>query len=72
MEHSLLLFFNHTLAHPLLDRLMLGLTSGAPGALSGLGAAFGISQQRRVGVAMLAGMVVESTPSASPAQPDIA
>jgi hypothetical protein len=57
MDHTLLVFFNRTLAHPALDGVMVGLTYSfwlLPGLALGLIAA----RQRRVGVAVLAVLAV--------------
>jgi undecaprenyl-diphosphatase len=59
MDFLLLHFFNETLAHPLLDWLMIGLTIIGFGALPGLGVTLlAIRSQRRVGVAILASLVL--------------
>jgi undecaprenyl-diphosphatase len=56
MDLQLLTFFNQTLAHPLLDLLMLSLTYGGLALLPGLGVMLLFSRQRRVGLAILAGL----------------
>lgn len=56
MDNSLLTFFNHTLAHPVLDFLMLGLTLFALGIFTGWGIALLFGPERRVGLAILAAL----------------
>lgn len=58
MDTVILHFFNHTLAHPLLDLLMLALTYGGLGSLPGLGIVLLRTKHRRVGIAILMGIVV--------------
>lgn len=56
MDEAILLFFNQTLANPLLDWVMLGATTIGLGALFGLGFVLSIGSQRRVGLAILAAL----------------
>lgn len=58
MDDFLLTFFNRTLAHPLLDLIMLALTYGGLGVLPGLGVVLLRAKQRRVGLVILVGIVV--------------
>lgn len=53
MDLTLLTFFNQTLAHPLLDYLMMGLTMGGLGLLPGLGIMLLRGNQWRIGLAIL-------------------
>jgi undecaprenyl-diphosphatase len=53
MDQTLLTFFNQTLAHPLLDLLMLGLTYGGLALLPSLGVTLLMGEQRRLGLAIL-------------------
>ncbi|MCL4297192.1 MAG: phosphatase PAP2 family protein [Anaerolineae bacterium] len=56
MDLTLLTFFNQTLAHPVLDGLMLFLTYGGLALLAGLGVVLLFSQQRKVGLTILVAM----------------
>lgn len=56
MDLTLLIFFNRTLAHPILDILMLGLTYGGLALLPGLGVVLIFSTQRKAGLAILAAL----------------
>jgi undecaprenyl-diphosphatase len=58
MDTTLLIFFNNTLSHPILDILMLSLTLGSLGVTAGWGVALLPGEQRRTGWAILAAMVV--------------
>lgn len=59
MDQTLLTFFNQTLAHPLLDWLMIAASTAGLALLPVLGLALLLSpKQRRVGQAILAGMLV--------------
>jgi undecaprenyl-diphosphatase len=58
MDNFLLIFFNRTLAHPVLDLLMLALTYGGLGLLPGLGIVLLRAGHRRAGQALLFAMVV--------------
>ncbi len=53
MDQTLLTFFNQTLAHPLLDLLMLGLTYGGLALLPSLGVTLLLGGQRRRGLMIL-------------------
>ncbi|MBN1887976.1 MAG: phosphatase PAP2 family protein [Thermoflexales bacterium] len=57
MDHTLLAFFNQTLAHPALDGVMVGLTYSF-WLLPGLGLGLIGARQRRVGTAVLAVLAV--------------
>ena len=56
IDQLLLTFFNQTLAHPLLDLLMVGLTFGGLALLPSLGVVLIFSRQRKVGLAILAAL----------------
>lgn len=59
MDSFLLIFFNQTLAHPLLDAVMVALTTAGLALLPILGLALFLSpKQRRIGAAILASLVV--------------
>jgi undecaprenyl-diphosphatase len=58
MDTTLLIFFNTTLSHPILDVLMLGVTLGSLGLLAGWGTVLLLGQQRRTGGAVLAALGV--------------
>ena len=53
MDLTLLTFFNQSLAHPLLDLLMVGLTYGGLALLPSLGLVWLVGKRRRVGLALL-------------------
>ncbi len=57
MDNTLLVFFNQTLAHPILDVLMVGFTYSL-WLLPGLGVVLILARQRRVGAAILASLTV--------------
>jgi membrane-associated phospholipid phosphatase len=53
MDQTILFFFNQTLAHPLLDLLMLGITYSGLALLPALGVVLLLGKHRRVGLAIL-------------------
>ena len=58
MDSTLLIFFNQTLTHPLLDIMMVSLTIGGLGLLPALGLVLLLGPARRVGLAILVAMAV--------------
>ena len=56
IDQLLLAFFNQTLAHPLLDLVMVGLTFGGLVLWPSLGVVLIFSRQRKVGLAILAAL----------------
>lgn len=57
MDQTLLTFFNQTLAHPILDGLMLILTYGGLALLPGVAVALLVGKQYRLSLALLLAMV---------------
>ncbi len=58
MDFTLLIFFNQMMAHPLLDKLMVGVTLGGFALLPALGLVLLMGQDRRVGLAILVSLGV--------------
>ncbi|MEK7785882.1 MAG: VanZ family protein, partial [Chloroflexota bacterium] len=57
MDNALLIFFNQTLASPLLDAVMVAITYAGLALLPAIGMALILGKQRRVGLAVLAALL---------------
>lgn len=58
MDQTVLTFFNQTLAHPVLDALMLALTYGGLALLPAAGIVLLFGRQRKLGITILTAMIV--------------
>jgi membrane-associated phospholipid phosphatase/VanZ family protein len=58
MDSFLLTFFNQMVAHPVLDSLMIGLTTAGFALLPAFGVVLLLGSKRRVGLAILASLVI--------------